>query len=113
MGSQDVFRSLNNRLPSSMRYGQFRYYWMVLLAQVTGHQMLLNFTMGWLMYDLTGEELDLGFLGMAIALPALALNLVGGVLADRLEPKRMVTLAQATSASVVTLLAVLVSNGPG
>ena len=108
MGSQDVFRSLNNRLPSSMRYGQFRYYWMVLLAQVTGHQMLLNFTMGWLMYDLTGEELDLGFLGMAIALPALALNLVGGVLADRLEPKRMVTLAQATSASVVTLLAVLV-----
>ena len=108
MGSQGTFRRLNNALPSSMRYGQFRYYWMVLLAQVTGHQMLLNFTMGWLMYDLTGEELDLGFLGMAIALPALVLNLVGGVLADRLEPKRMVTLAQATSASVVALLAFLV-----
>ena len=108
MGSSSALRRLNNALPSSMRYGQFRYYWMVLLAQVTGHQMLLNFTMGWLMYDLTGEEQDLAYLGLAIALPALALNLVGGVLADRLEPKRMVTLAQATSATVVTFLAVLV-----
>ena len=108
MASHNPFGRLNNALPSSMRYGQFRYYWMVLLAQVTGHQMLLNFTMGWLVYDLTGEEQDLAYLGIAIALPALALNLVGGVLADRLEPKRMVTLSQATAASVVTLLAVLV-----
>ncbi len=108
MRSPNGFTRLNNVLPSSMRYGQFRYYWMVLLAQVTGHQMLLNFTLGWLMYELTGEEQYLAFLGVAIALPALALNLVGGVLADRLEPKRMVTLSQATSATVVTILAVLV-----
>ena len=99
---------MNNALPSSMRYGQFRFYWLALLAQVTGHQMFLNLTMGWLLYDLTGREQDLAYLGMSIALPALALNLVGGVLADRWEPKRLVTLSQATSASVVTGLAILV-----
>ena len=95
-------------LPSSMRYGHFRYYWLALLAGVTGHQMLLNFTMGWLVFSITNEERSLAYLGVAIALPALALNLLGGVLADRFEPKFLVAAAQATSATVVALLATLV-----
>ena len=98
-------------LPISMRYGQFRYYWLALLAGVTGHQMLLNFTMGWLMFELTGQERDLAFLGIAIAVPALALNLLGGFLADRFEPKALVAISQAVSATVVVLLAVLVLLG--
>ena len=98
-------------LPISMRYGQFRYYWLALLTGVTGHQMLLNFTMGWLIYDLTGQERDLAFLGIAISLPALALNLFGGVLADRFEPKFLVAAAQSASATVVVLLATLVLTG--
>ena len=98
-------------VPISMRYGQFRYYWLALLAGVTGHQMLLNFTMGWLLFDLTGQERDLAFLGIAIAVPALALNVVGGVLADRFEPKVLVAVAQSTSATVVALLAVMVMLG--
>ena len=105
------FNKVNRFLPISMRYGQFRYYWLALLAGVTGHQMLLNFTMGWLMFDLTGDERDLAFLGIAIAVPALGLNLLGGVLADRFEPKYLVSAAQATSATVVVLLAILVSTG--
>ena len=91
-----------------MQYGHFRYYWLALLAGATGHQMLLQFTLGWLLYKITGEVLDLAFLGMAIAIPALILNLAGGVLADRLEPKYLVAAAQAISATVVALLAVLV-----
>ena len=95
-------------IPSSMRYGQFRYYWLALLTGVTGHQMLFQFTLGWLMFQLTGDEGWLGYLGLAIALPALALNLVGGVLADRLEPKVLVAAAQSLSATVVVGLATLV-----
>ena len=105
------FSAINRFLPISMRYGQFRYYWLALLAGVTGHQMLLNFTMGWLLFDLTGQERDLAFLGIAIAVPALALNVVGGVLADRFEPKLLVALSQSTSATVVALLAVMVMLG--
>ena len=103
-----IFTTTNRLLPSSMRYGHFRYYWLALLAGVTGHQMLLQFTMGWLVFELTGEARHLAYLGIAIAVPALTLNLVGGVLADRLEPKFLVAGAQSISASVVALLAVLV-----
>ena len=94
-----------------MRYGQFRYYWLALLVGVTGHQMLLQFTLHWLMFQITGELISLVYLGMAIALPALVLNLLGGVLADRLEPKFLVAGAQTISATVVAVLAVLVMTG--
>ena len=107
----NTWHPVTRLVPISMRYGQFRYYWLALVAGVTGHQMLLNFTMGWLLFDLTGQERDLAFLGIAIAVPALALNVVGGVLADRFEPKVLVAVAQSTSATVVTLLAVMVTLG--
>ena len=95
-------------LPAALRYGQFRYYWLALLTGVTGHQMLFHFTLGWLMFQLTGEPRFLAYLGLAIALPALALNLLGGVMADRLEPKLLVAAAQGLSATVTTVLAALV-----
>ena len=94
-----------------MKYGQFRYYWLALLAGVTGHQMLLQFTLGWLIYRMTGEPRYIAYLGVAIAIPALALNLIGGVLADRWEPKYLVAAAQSVSATVVVVLAILVLNG--
>ena len=94
-----------------MRYGQFRYYWLALFAGVTGHQMLLSFTLQWTMYDLTEKVLDITWLSMAIALPAIFFNLFGGVLADRLEPKYMVAGAQAISATAVALLATMVLTG--
>ncbi|MED5568949.1 MAG: MFS transporter [Chloroflexota bacterium] len=103
--------TISRYLPSSMRYGQFRYYWLALLAGVTGHQMLLQFTLGWLIYRMTGEPRYIAYLGVAIAIPALALNLIGGVLADRWEPKYLVAAAQSVSATVVVVLAILVLNG--
>ncbi len=104
-------RVMRRFAPVSMTYGHFRYYWLALLTGVTGHQMLLQFTMHWQMFKLTGEPMDLALLGMAIAVPALALNLLGGVLADRLEPKFLVAAAQSCSATVVALLAISVLTG--
>ncbi len=103
--------AINRFLPVSMTYGHFRYYWLALLTGVTGHQMLLQFTMHWQMYELTGEPMDLALLGMAIAVPALVLNLLGGVLADRLDPKFLVAAAQTSTATVVVLLAISVLTG--
>ena len=110
-GPQTLLSRANQRLPISMRYGQFRYYWLALFAGVTGHQMLLSFTLQWTMYDLTEKVLDITWLSMAIALPAIFFNLFGGVLADRLEPKYMVAGAQAISATAVALLATMVLTG--
>ena len=110
-GPQTLLSRANQCLPISMRYGQFRYYWLALFAGVTGHQMLLSFTLQWTMYDLTEKVLDITWLSMAIALPAIFFNLFGGVLADRLEPKYMVAGAQAISATAVALLATMVLTG--
>ena len=99
---------MNSFLPISMRYGQYRYYWVALLIGVTGHQMLLQFTMGWLMFELTGEELDLAFLGLAIAMPAILFNVFGGAMADRFEPRILVTSSQSIAATGVVVLAIMV-----
>ena len=99
---------MNSFLPISMRYGQYRYYWVALLIGVTGHQMLLQFTMGWLMFELTGEELDLAFLGLAIAMPAILFNVFGGAMADRFEPRVLVTSSQSIAATGVVVLAIMV-----
>lgn len=58
-----------------------------------------------------GEVLDITWLTMAIALPGIFFNLVGGVVADRLEPKYLVAGARAISATVVAFLATLVLAG--
>ena len=50
---------------------------MAAVAQITA--------LGKLVFDLTGSELDLGLLGLAEFLPAAALVLVSGTLADRLD----------------------------
>ena len=108
-----LLAGLNRILPSSMRYGQFRYYWLALLTGVTGIRCCSSLRWAGLMFELTGEAKYLAYLGMAVALPALVLNLLGGVLADRLEPKVLVASAQSMSATVVALLAVMVLLDPG
>ncbi len=45
--------------------------------------------LGWQVYELTGDPLSLGLVGLAEALPFLALTLVGGWAADRLDRRRL------------------------
>ncbi len=44
--------------------------------------------MGWQMYDLTHDPLQLGLIGLAEAVPALSLSLFAGLLVDRFNPFR-------------------------
>lgn len=96
------------RVPSALKYPGFRNYWLGLLASVTGYQMLALFTLGWLIsHELTGDARYLGYMSTAIAVPAIGLNLFGGALADKLDPKRLLALTQATTGALVVGLAVL------
>ena len=97
------------RLPSALKYPEFRNYWFGLLASVTGYQMLVLFTLGWLISNvLTGDARYLGYMSTAIAVPAVLLNLFGGVLADKVNPRRLLGLTQLTTGVVVLVLATLV-----
>ncbi len=48
--------------------------------------MIVSVAVGWQMYDLTRDPLDLGLVGIVQFLPSLVLVLVTGVVADRLRP---------------------------
>ena len=92
--------------PPALRYRQYRAYWLGTLASVSGFQMLM-FAQGWLTYELTGSPLYLGYVGLANASAAIALNLFGGVFADRLDKRRLIFATQLITASLIFLLGIL------
>jgi MFS family permease len=75
----------------------FRLYWFALVAQVIGQQMFA-FTLGWLAFEITGSQAQLGFIHLCGFLPQFALTLLGGVLADRVDPRKLIGGAQTVSA---------------
>jgi MFS family permease len=89
-----------------LRYPVYRAYWLGLLASVSGVQML-RFGQFWLIYKLTDSPLPLGYVGLATGLPAIALNLFGGVLADRFDQRRLIIATQSLTAGLIFVLATL------
>ena len=109
--SIDFVESIKTRLrgavPPALRYPAYLQYWLGTLASVSGFQM---FTFGalWVAFDLTKSPLFLGYVGLVNALPAIALNLFGGVFADMFDKRRLIIVCQLVTASLIFALAVLV-----
>ena len=93
-------------IPPALRYPKYRAYWFGALASVAGYQTLI-FGQGWLTFELTGSPLYLGYIGLASATSSIALNLFGGVFADKLDKRRLIVITQLTTASLIFLLAVI------
>jgi MFS family permease len=72
----------------ALRVRDYRRWWLALLAQGMGMQML-EVAIGWEVYAQHGSPLDLGLIGLAEFLPMFVLALPAGALADRL-PRRLV-----------------------
>src|SRR5262249_57205332 len=66
---------------------------------------------GWLMHRLTGSALMLGLLGFAQFLPVLLLSLWAGVVADRMDKRRLIFATQTLMLVQSALLAAVVSLG--
>ena len=97
-------------LPPALRYRDYRNYWFGTLASVTGFQMF-QFGQLWLIYELTESPLFLGYVGLAQAIPAIVLNLVGGVVADRLNRRILILCTQILNAVIIAILATLTLMG--
>jgi MFS family permease len=93
-------------IPPALRHREYRRYWLGTLASVTGFQMF-QFAQLWLIYQLTGSPLYLGYVGLAQAIPAIALNLVGGVVADRFNRRILILSTQILNAALIATLATL------
>ena len=91
----------------AMGFRSFRYYWFGTLASVIGFQ-ILAFSQFWIIHELTGSALYLGYVGVANAITAMALNLFGGVLADKVEKKRLITITQTVNILLILILVFLI-----
>jgi len=101
-----AWRRLPLSVPPALHYPAYRAFWLGLLASVSGYQML-RFGQFWLVYQLTGSPLPLGYVGLANGVPAVCLNLFGGVFADRWDQRRLVIVTQSLTAIFIFALATL------
>ena len=67
--------------------------------------------MAWQIYELTDSPLQIGLLGLARALPQIALLLVGGLLADAVNRRKLMMCTQLALFCVSTALALLTHAG--
>lgn len=108
--AEEAPRKRRFQMPPAFRYPAYRAYWLGTLASVGGFQML-TFGQGWLTFEETGSEVRLGFVLAANGFASIALNLFGGVLADRLDKRRLIITTQLVTAALIFLLATLVFTG--
>lgn len=94
----------------ALRYPMYRRFWLGSLAAVGGFNLIV-LAQGVLVFDLTGSPLDLGLVGAATAVPAILITLFGGVLADRLDKRRLLMATQVILATLLALLATLDATG--
>jgi MFS family permease len=95
---------------SPFRSGAFRVYWFGGLCSNSG-TWLHAVTSSVLMFTLTGSSFMVGVLNFANFVPILLLSLVGGVVSDRIERRRLVVIFSASSAIVSLLLTLLAYAG--
>jgi MFS family permease len=92
---------------SALGHRNYRLYWLGQLSSVLAQNME-GVAQGWLVLELTNSPLLLGLTGLAFAAPTIILTLIGGVVADRADRRRIMILSQVGSAAIFFILATLV-----
>jgi nitrate/nitrite transporter NarK len=96
---------------SALSAPAFRKYFCGILAANIGFR-IQSIALGILVYRTTGSALDLGIVSAIAAAPAVLCTILGGVLADRFDTRRVWAVNAGISAALVGLLGWLVFNAP-
>ena len=80
-------------VPPALKYRDFRAFWVGQAVSLIGTQFT-NVAMAWQIYELTNSPLQIGLLGLARALPQILLTLLGGLLADAVDRRRLLMATQ-------------------
>lgn len=92
--------------PSALRASpSFRLLWFGQLVSTTGTQLRLV-AIPYQIYLLTGSSLDVGLIGLFQAIPFIAMALFGGVIADRVDRRRLLLVTQVGLATCSAALAI-------
>ena len=102
---------------AALRYRDFRLFWFGLLVSNIGTWMQM-FGQGYLVVLLAVRDgvpqlapLYLGLVGLARAIPGLALGLLGGALADRTDRRQLLLVTQSAATVTAAILATLAITG--
>ena len=91
---------------AAFRYRDFRLFWFSVFTSNVGTWMQMT-AVNWLLYQLTQSPLQLGINGLFRAVPAIALGIFSGALADRYDRKKLLLTTQCLLGSLALLLGVL------
>jgi Na+/melibiose symporter-like transporter len=94
----------------ALRHRDFRLLWTGQSVSLIGDGIYLV-AIAWLVYDISNEPGALALVGLAWTLPQVAGLLVGGVLSDRFERRRLLVLADLLRLAPVSVIAVLALTG--
>src|SRR2546422_10101689 len=95
---------------SSLRHRDFRLLWLGQIVSVTGSQMQLV-AINWHIYLLTRSAFALGMVGLFRAGPIIACSLMGGVVADVIDRRRLMMTTQTIMLACSGMLALITFNG--
>src|SRR5262245_44575465 len=91
-------------LAALFKHRSFAYFWFGRTATVSAYQML-TVAVGWQIYALTGNALDLGLVGLVQFVPIVAMSLVIGQAADHFDRRAVARACQIVKAFCALLLA--------
>ncbi|MBI4234521.1 MAG: MFS transporter [Chloroflexi bacterium] len=95
---------------TSLRHRNYRFLWGSTLFTSAGN-WLQQVTLGWLVYDMTGNAFLVGALQGARAVPFLVAGPIGGVLSDRMDRRKLLIVNQVFLGLLAVGFAMLVSSG--
>jgi MFS family permease len=96
--------------PSLRRHRPFAFYWVSRVSSTVALQMQAV-AVGWLMYEITNNPLDLGLVGLVQFVPAALFVLLAGHIADRYDRRLIVRICQMVSGLATAALAIGTASG--
>jgi len=93
-----------------LRQRDFGFFWLSLLFSGVGSQ-ISTVAVAWQVYEITDSPFQLGLTGLLRALPVMILSLPGGILADRMDRRKLLIVTQSLAALLALALALLTSTG--
>jgi MFS family permease len=94
---------------SSLSESGFRLYWISTLATYAASQMD-GMLKGWLVYNMTGSAADLGLITLAAGIPLVLMSFFGGVIADRVDKRKLLLVTQVMAGLIALTTSILLST---
>ena len=98
------------RILRPLRHRDFRLLWIGMTASLIGDGIFLV-SLAWQVYELSNAPTALSIVGVAMTVPQIVFLLVGGVVSDRFDRRRVMIAADGLRAVSVAILGVLSITG--